>query len=882
MKYTKFLLLFCAISLFIASCNVENVQKSEDFRYLTSKHGCVNNEWQFQYKGEWYPATVPGNIHDDLLKNQLIPDPFFGTNEDSVQWVSDSTWTYRLYFDKNCAEENDFGHEQLVFEGLDTYSEIYLNGERIKSVDGTAMPNNMFRQWAFDVADKLKDKDNELIVKFLPTAPMDSLGKAVVPFTMPDTRVFTRKAQYQSGWDWGPKLNTCGIWKNVYIRSWKLFKQDNLYVQDTKPTLDSNGVWACDVSFDLESEIDGKVKVLVEYYSTSPADSTAKRELVSKKVKVNKGANKISVPVQIEHPKLWWPNGMGDQNLYAFSVKISYKGKTYENYSSVNGGMVCHGLRTIALKREKDSIGESFAFVVNGKPCFMRGANWIPATSYPGCLVHPEGNDLYYNLLHDAKAVNMNMIRVWGGGLYEDDAFYNYCDQLGLLVWQDFMYACNPYPGDEAFLKNAKIEAKEQVCRLRNHPSVAVWCGNNEVHNGLEDWGWQTALNWTDEQNRKLYQDFNTLFEKILPEVVKEYAHSDVYVSSSPTYGWGHKECCTHGCSHYWGVWWGELPFEIYWEKTGRFMTEYGFQSYPEMATIETFTTEKDRTLDSPALKNHQKHGRGVAIIQQAMKNDFGYTRTDNLSNFAYVSQLVQVEGIAQAIDAHRIQRDRCQGTLYWQLNDCWPVASWSSIDYLGRWKALHYRLKDLYANIALMVHQNADQSLDFYLVNDDLKDMAGTVRYEVLDIHGNGKIAEGTIDNASVKTNSTNKVLTLGLDDLKAANPKDVCVKVQFVAAGKVLAQRVTYFVKPKDLNLTNSDIQMSVNYLEDRFEVTLKSPTLLYGVALTEPSGKMVKWSDNYFDLLPNETKTIVGYYDIDAEGKPQVEVTCFQNVR
>lgn len=876
MKKYQFWLFFVTFSLIFAGCRVEKNRKCEDYRFLNSKFGCVSNEWQFLYKGEWYPATIPGNIHDDLLKNDLIPDPFWGTNEDSVQWISDSAWTYRLCFDKNCAEDLGLRHEQLVFEGLDTYAEVFLNGARLESVDGCVLPNNMFRKWRFDVSGKLKEKNNELIVKFLPTKEKDSVAKSKVPFTMPDTRVFTRKAQYQSGWDWGPKLNTCGIWKNVYLHSWALFSAQNVTVRDTKPTLDSQGVWECVVDVDVEADDVAKLKVLVDCYSANVGDSSAKPICFSQKATVRKGTNRISVPIKIKNPKLWWPNGMGAQDLYVFSVKIACKGKVYELDPKV--GVVRHGLRTIELKREADKIGESFEFWVNGKPCFMRGADWIPATSYPGTLARPEGNDRYYQLLSDAKAVNMNMIRVWGGGLYEDDAFYNYCDQFGLLVWQDFMFACNPYPGDEEFLQNVRQEVVEQVRRLQNHACLAVWCGNNEVHNGLEDWGWQTALGWTDQQNKKLYRDFHRLFEQLLPEVLNDHGITDSYVSSSPTFGWGHPECCTHGCAHYWGVWWGELPFEIWFEKTGRFMTEYGFQSYPEMATIETFTTPEERHLGSPSLNNHQKHGRGVEIIRKAMAEDFHYTKTDDLDEFAYVSQLVQAEGIVQAIDAHRIQHDKCRGTLYWQLNDCWPVASWSSIDATGRWKALHYRLKEAYANVAIAVQHHEDNTIDVYLVNDGLKAMKGELKVSAYEVSGS-KFQVSSF-KGEVGADKATKVCALRPDDFKDVAANRTALKLQFVVDGKAVAERIAYFVKPGELKWTKGDIQQKIENHGDYLEITLTSPTLQYGVQLTEATGKEVKWSDNYFDLLPNEPKTVRCYYD-DLNGeKPKVKVRGMGN--
>lgn len=864
----SFFIIFCVIVLFCGCKSHSKLAQSTETIFLNSKYGCVQNDWEFQHEGQWYKANVPGNIHVDLLNNDLIPDPFFGTNEDSVQWVSDSVWCYRLQFDLNCADGASYKHRQLVFDGLDTYAEVSLNGKKLAAVDGTSRMDNMFRQWVFDLPEDVKEKGNVLEVRFLPSVPIDSVAAAAVPFKMPDTRVFTRKAQYESGWDWGPKLNTCGIWKNVYVRSWNDFRLDDIYVEDTKPTIDTNGTWLSNVNVATVADKKRRAKVTVEVLTPEGKVSC----VATKKVKLQAGENNIEVPVKIQRPELWWPNGMGKQPLYQVNVRVESGDKVAENRMPI-----MHGLRTIEHKREKDAIGESFEFVVNGKSCFMRGADWIPASSYEGTLNTAEGSDVYYRLLHDAKEVNMNMLRVWGGGIYENDAFYNYCDQFGLLVWQDFMYACNPYPGDDHFMANARVEAIEQVKRLRNHACVALWCGNNEVHNGLEDWGWQSALNWSDKDNKQLYADFSKLFDKELPGVLHDLWSNVGYINSSPTFGWGHPECTTHGCSHYWGVWWGELPFEIWWEKTGRFMSEYGFQSYPEMATIEEFTTPSERKLNSPTMNNHQKHGRGVLIIRKAMEEDFGYTVTDDLDEFAYVSQLVQAEGIVKAVDAHRSQHGKCKGTLTWQLNDCWPVASWSSIDYMGRWKALQYRFRESYANVAIAVHQNEDNAIDCYLINDALEDVKGEWKVKIMDMYGEN-LQELCSKTVIAKTNQSQKISTITPADAKGVSLNDAIVCIQFVVDGKVLAQKVTFFVKPKSLNLAKSDIQQEVKMFEDHFELTLSSPTFQYGVQIVETSGKQVKYSDNYFNLLPNEKKTIVGYYDVDGQGKPMLQIRSF----
>lgn len=862
-RHPLILILLIPLLLF-TSCKTDKMPATQ-VQSLDSKSGCISNDWQFQYQGQWYPATVPGNIHTDLMANNLIPDPFFGTNEDSVQWVADSVWTYRLLFDADCAGNGlQYENRWLVFDGLDTYAEVWLNGKLLESFDKEdykTLLNNMFRQWRFNVKDVLKEKGNELIVRFYPSSPRDSAAAAQLPYKLPDNRVFTRKAQYMSGWDWGPKLITCGIWKNVRLESFSDLKLEDVYVLDTKTTSDTTESWETSVHLLVKSLQDRKrCKVLIEVF-----DENGRCAKIEKRIKLDYDDHIVEIPVTIAHPKLWWPNGMGKQHLYTYVVTVSDREQETQH-------TLRHGLRTVELVREKDSIGESFAFKVNGKPCFMRGADWIPASSYPGTLNTPEGGDVYYRLLHDAAEVNMNMIRVWGGGIYENDAFYNYCDELGLMVWQDFMFACNPYPGDKAFLRNVDSEAMYQIKRLRNHPCIALWCGNNEVHNGLEDWGWQTALGWSDAQYKQLLTDFSKLFEQMLANKVKENHKGVPYISTSPTYGWGHPECCTHGCSHYWGVWWGEQPFDVWKEKTGRFMSEYGFQSYPEMATIETFTTEADRKIGSPALNNHQKHGRGVEIIRKAMREEFGYTRTDNLEEFAYMSQLVQALGIRRAIDAHRIQHDRCAGTLCWQLNDCWPVASWSSIDYTGRWKALHYQFKEAYQNVALCVDQQ-----DVYVVNDQMAAVNGEVRWQLFALDGT-PLNERQSARVKVPADQALKVLSLDAEKLHVS-PTTTYALVQLSLNGGPHAERVVFFTSLGKMKFESGEIRQELKNFGDHFELTLTSPTFCYGVHVTETTGKEVKWSDNYFSLLPNVPKTIYGYYDGKLEDEPIVAVRCLQ---
>ncbi len=561
--------------------------------------GCVKkyeprelSRWQFEYNGEWYDATVPGCIHTDLMRHGIIPDPFYGTNEDSVQWVSERNWRYRTIIKRgDLPSDGDFS---LIFKGLDTYATVKLNGKTI--VDNS----NMFVEQAACIPVVEMKEENVLEVLFRPTGSADSAAVAALGYAMPEPRAMTRTAPYQQGWDWGPKLNTCGIWQPVILCS-----------------------------------------------------------------------------------------GHADTALAERSADI-ITGTWFDSHH-------------ITFEAKPDTIGLAYTFYDNGKPIFCKGANWIPCHSFP--ILTKEQKARYRHLLCSAKEANFNMIRIWGGGIYEPDFFYDLCDSLGLMVWQDFNFSCALYPSNNAFLEQVKQEAAQQVRRIARHPCVVVWCGNNEVQNGWEDWGWQMEYGRTAAHMAALQHGIDTLFgeQGILAQAVAKYDPLQrAYISSSPLYGWGHGECVTHGDSHYWGVWWGEQEAEVYAQKTGRFMSEFGFQSYPEYSTLARFTPVGQLHIDSPTLRNHQKHARGREIIDKAMRQYYGHdSHSLSLEDYSYVSQLLQAWITGYGILEHRLQEPHCMGTLYWQLNDCWPVASWSSIDYYGNWKALHYRAQALFADDA-------------------------------------------------------------------------------------------------------------------------------------------------------------------------------------
>ncbi len=542
----------------------------------------LNQNWQFRKAGEkiWDKASVPGTIHTDLLANKLIPDPYFGINESKLQWIGTSDWEYRTVFNVN---EELFNKQQveLVFDGLDTYADVYLNDVLILQAD------NMFRGWKVPVKSHLKKSGNELrIVFFSAKNKTDSIARKILPFILPDNaRVYTRKAQYHFGWDWGPTFVTCGIWKKIKLEGWNAIK--------IKPT---------------HTRVENNVKLI----------------------------------------------------------------------------------------QEKDSTGTCFYFEKSGKPIYAKGANWIPADVFLPRLKKED----YRIMLQSAKDANMNMLRVWGGGVYEADEFYDLCDSLDIMVWQDFMFAGGMIHGDDHFFNSVKEEVKYQIERLRNHPSIVLWCGNNEIDEAWHNWGWQGQFNLHGSDSARVWNDYKRMFHDSLPKWVNEFDGTRPYISTSPKYGWGRKESLTEADSHYWGLWWGLQDWEIFETKTGRFISEYGMQSMPNMNTIKSFTDAADRRLHSPVMQAHQKATDGFKKLDHYLLRyfiDSVQLKKLSLEDYTYLTQCLQYYILKNSIAIHRSKSPVNMGTLLWQYNDCWPVTSWSITDYSRQPKAAWYAVKEAY-----------------------------------------------------------------------------------------------------------------------------------------------------------------------------------------
>lgn len=776
----------------------------------------IDEGWSFRSSNsdDWYPAIVPGNIYSDLIDNNLIEDPFVGVNETTVQWVADSTWVYQTHFDVS-SKTLKKDHIELQFEGLDTYAKVYLNDSLLLST------NNAFRSYNVPIKDYLFSS-NTLAVHFAPTRITEEVEKNKLDYSLPEgNRVFTRKAQFQYGWDWGPKLNTMGIWKDVSLKAWNDSRIENVYLKKDSYTSERAEITAI-VTLTSPPEKPTTVQVLAD------------GKIFSVQTNADEQSYQFEVPIAIDNPVLWWPHNLGAPHLYEVGVQLVKDGIVRDEV------IVNHGVRDVSLVTEEDEHGQSFYFTVNGVPVYMKGANYIPQHS----LQNRVTNDHYENLLDDVVAANMNMLRVWGGGIYENDLFYDLCDEKGILVWQDFMYACAMYPGDEAFLENAKQEAEDQLKRLRNHPSIVLWCGNNENSEGWHRWGWQKGK--TKAQKDKIWSDYLKLFDSILPAEVAKHTQLD-YWESSPKYGRGNPKYQFEGDAHDWWVWHDGYPFEHFENYVPRFMSEFGFQSFPSEEVIKFINQSEEIQIDTEGMKSHQKHHRGYELIDLYMERDYIVPKNDE--DYLYVSQLVQARGMRMGIEAHRRAKPYNMGTLYWQLNDCWPGISWSSIDHFGNWKALHYHAKEAFENVLISFIQKGDK-VDIYVVNDSLANLDQALEVSLIDFSGN--ILWNSSKPIRVSSNSSALVASYFLDTVKNIDPKEIMLAVNY---GKFSGNH--FFVRPKDLLLELKDIEFAITKVEQGFKIELNSEGLQKNIMLsTSVEGD---FSENYFDLIPTQTKTV-----------------------
>ena len=721
------------------------------------------------------PVTVPSVVQQNLYDARLIPHPYQGTVENELLWISDHPWTYATCFDV-ASQLMAKDAVELVFEGIDTYATVTLNGRKLFDAD------NQFRTWKQDVKPLLKAKDNRLEVSF---PRYDSLLSARYEQhrpRLPEPYAVARKAPYQHGWDWAPKYKNVGLWKPVKLVGWSAARMEHAYIV-TNEICDEAAAEKAVLTLHLDLDVAVGQELTAELHREG---NVVQRFPFF----VEAGSQHKMFRFEMDSPQLWWPNELGGQPLYDFEIQLK------DGDALLDSKKIRTGIKTIQMVQEPDEAGSSFYFKVNGQPFYAKGANYVPEEMIE-TWIDP---DHTLKLLLMAKEAHFNMLRVWGGGLYPSDDFFQFCDSLGILVWQDFMYAGTMYPYDEAFLDNARIEALEQVKRLASHPSLALWCGGNEVSEGYYNWGWQQSLGWSEADDQAVKAGYDRLFEGILPMVVDTYDGTRPYWPSSPSKGWGRPESLTQGDVHYWGVWWGEQPYEAYRDKVGRFNSEYGYQSYSDLQTMkeaaagdaqfEALCVYEGDSLyplvrDNAFLAAHQKHVRGTRQINDFIERYYPKART--FGDYVQLSQRSQAYGMEVAIEAHRTAKPYNMGTLFWQLNDAWPVTSWSSIDYYGHPKVLQERLKTLYAPVLLSFDLTDHQ---VFVTSDLLRAIDGVLTVSVIGFDGTCPFEQQV--KVEMNPNDNKKYYVEGLDAcLLQVDPQEVYVKLELVEGGTPTAER-------------------------------------------------------------------------------------------
>lgn len=795
----------------------------------------ASQTWQFRDCTEkaWLPARVPGCVHTDLLRAGKISDPFVGTQELDAQWVEQRDWEYRTSFELPDSLAAQPGIE-LVADGLDTLATVILNGRTIAQTD------NMFIAHRWDVKPLLRRGRNELRIRFASTAPYVRERKHLhAPREINDPVggcTVIRKQQCQFGWDWGPRLVTAGIWRDIRLEGWTGNRLESVRVTQTH-------------------HADRSVTLTLDPELRRPApDATCRWRVSLDRVTVAEGTGGT---IHLPHPQLWWPAGQGAQPLYRLEVEIvSAAGPTIGRW------VKRVGLRTLALERVADTWGESFRFVVNGRPIFAKGANWIPAHSFVAGLTRAD----YARDLRSAVQAHMNMVRVWGGGVYESEDFYDLCDELGLLVWQDFMFACTLYPGTPDFVASVRREAEGQIRRLRHRACLALWCGNNEV------WSINAHLAGTPEF-ATWQEAYDQLFHTTLPDAVGAHDGATPYWPGSP---WRGDAAADHaagekrGDTHYWDVWHARHPVKDYERWAFRFVSEFGMQSYSSPATNATFCPPGDANVFGPVMECHQKNRAGNQIILDYVSRRYRFPKSQD--DLIYLSQLNQAYCMQAGVEHYRRLMPRCMGALYWQLNDCWPVASWSSIEFTGRWKALHYVARRFFAPAAVSAHVPGDEEVTIgnyrrstvaeahlHTVCDLPQRTRGLLRWDLW--HLDGRILLRGRKQVRLEPGRSQLQRTLALQRMLARHGRDnLYLRIALDVDGACVSEDTVFFAPPRFLALPRGRTKVRVKLESPRRAVLTFASTVFQHRFAFDLAGLAHQAADNYFELYPGEEKRVV----------------------
>ena len=829
----------------------------------------LHEGWKFRQARltNWYPATVPGVVHTDLLQNKIIEDPFFRLNERGLQWIDKEDWVYETCFTL-AADMMRKENMELVFEGLDTYADVYLNDECILKA------NNMFRRWSIPVRQYIREENNILKVYFHSPVKIDVPKWDALPYQYPASNdqsengglfnkkisIFARKAGYHYGWDWGPRLVTSGIWRPVYIRAWSDLRINDVFIEQ-KEVGAGRAVIAGHVELDADKDMDGVLVTIT--------DEATGRVLGEWQADLKRGTNRVTVDFVLHKPKLWWSNGLGEPFLYRFRTDIIAGGELLDSKTERVG------IRSLKVVHQPDKDGHTFYIELNGRPVFAKGANYIPLDNFLP-RVTPEN---YKRTILDAAGVNMNMLRVWGGGIYENDVFYDLCDEHGIMIWQDFMFACSMYPAEGALLDNIHQEAVDNVKRLRNHACIALWCGNNECQDAWLGWGWKREI---ERQNKeyadKIWAQYRQQYHVTLPGVVREYAPGTFYWPSSPFAFEGEMSGTTDGDRHYWSVWHGKAPISDYDSEKSRFFSEYGFQSFPEFESVKRYAPyPEDWDIRSEVMMSHQRGGdHANGLIETYLLNE--YKKPRDFRAFLYMNHVLQGDAIKTAIESHRRQMPYNMGTLFWQHNDCWPVASWASRDYYGRWKAQHYYVRKAYDDILISPVVEGDD-LKVYAVSDRLENTSGRLQLQVCQF--DGTVVHHWGKSVGISGNDSRVCFSAPLAKLlEGANRGTVYVRVDYTDKSGRVYHNNYCLGKQKDMEYPKVDLQTEVRSIEGGYEVTVSADKFARAVCLSVADNESV-YSDNYFDVQPKSSVQVQVRTRLSAEAfNGSLRLTCLNN--
>lgn len=812
-------------------------------------------EWDFRQSGSehWIRASVPGCVHTDLMSAGLIDDPFYGRNEKSIQWIGEKDWEYRKTF---TISEADLlvSNMWVVLEGVDTYADISVNGLPVGTTD------NMFRTWRFDISDKLKVGDNQLTIRFESVFRHDMPRYLGAPYRLmawPNNdqsdiwlSLYARKAGYHYGWDWGPRLITAGLHGSVYVESWNDWKIQSVFFKTLsldKPSARTGKARTADLQADIEVLSDMECDAFITI-------SRGSQKVCGEKVVLKKGLNSYKLPFTIRNPHLWWSNGLGKAHMEEFTVRVDACGNTASLTDDI-------GIRTAEVIREDDDQGRKMTVRLNGYDVFCKGANWIPIDNFP----HMRERRDYAYLLESAALSNMNMIRVWGGGLYESEDFYELCDSLGIMVWQDMAFACGMFPSDSTYLSNVKEEVKDNVRRLRNHPSLVLWCGNNENEISYFEWGWNRTL--THDQRIDYEKGLKKLFYDVIPSTVDAEDGTRYYHPTSPVTGHSGVPY-SMGDAHMWSVWKGGWVEEyLKPHNIARFMSEYGFISYPDMFSMKKFIPEWDMYTGSPSMLAHHRAYDDTTRDPNYSDNTIcRYLNRyawvpETFEDYVYMTQWFQAEAVKVAMEAHRRAKPYCMGTLFWQLNDCWPVVSWSSIDYYGRWKALQYYSRRAYAPVLVSPYLAEDGTVSVKVVSDRIEEFNGTLETYVMGFDGN--IIKRTDVRCYVNAEGTKDVFRIESHELDG----DTFLYVRLVEGNTIVSENIFFNRYPDEYTRLKPNISIEAVKTDDGIEMILSTDKLARCLYLYTDNENDF-FEDNYIDLIPGFSRRIFVKTDKDIE--------------